>query len=154
MSLSCVPCAKRKVRCDRAKPCSHCRRRREDVCEYPPTIDTLRSTPRKISPEKTQSERIERLEQYIRSLGRDPNQIAPGVISKPATTNEPLIPNDVFTGDNSMPNQKLKYQRDNSSFGAKVHPRHSEQARLVEHDEQTTYLEAFATPLTSVLNEN
>jgi hypothetical protein len=32
----CEPCAKRKVRCDRAEPsCSNCKRRKHDRCVYP-----------------------------------------------------------------------------------------------------------------------
>lgn len=32
---SCVPCSKRRVRCDKLRPCSNCRRRPQDVCTYP-----------------------------------------------------------------------------------------------------------------------
>lgn len=52
---ACEPCAKRKVRCDRADPsCSNCKRRKQDRCVYPdPSTDA----------------RIKRLEETIRSLG-------------------------------------------------------------------------------------
>ncbi|KAJ4163193.1 hypothetical protein LMH87_004937 [Akanthomyces muscarius] len=52
---ACEPCAKRKVRCDRADPsCSNCKRRKQDRCVYlDPSSDA----------------RIKRLEEIIRSLG-------------------------------------------------------------------------------------
>jgi hypothetical protein len=138
MPLSCVPCAKRKVRCDRAKPCSHCRRRRGDVCEYPiPIGASWNNNTGRVPLERMQSERIARLEQYIRSLGRDPDQAAQGTIANPTGSNERLIPSDV-------PSQNVKRQRDGSSCTVPAAgSRNSEQARLVEHDEQTTYIEAF-----------
>jgi hypothetical protein len=57
-SQACEPCAKRKVRCDRAEPpCSNCKRRKNDRCIYP-----------ELSP----FERIKKLEDIVRSLGGDP----------------------------------------------------------------------------------
>ncbi|KAM0444948.1 hypothetical protein ACHAQK_002485 [Fusarium lateritium] len=54
---ACEPCAKRKVRCDRAEPpCSNCKRRKRDHCSYP-----------EISP----YEKIRKLEDTVRSLGGD-----------------------------------------------------------------------------------
>jgi hypothetical protein len=54
---ACEPCAKRKVRCDRAEPpCSNCKRRKRDHCLYP-----------EVSP----FERIRKLEDTLRSLGGD-----------------------------------------------------------------------------------
>lgn len=53
-SQACRPCASRKVRCDRLKPCSNCKRRKVDRCTYPP------STP---------SDRIRQLEGLVRELG-------------------------------------------------------------------------------------
>lgn len=32
--LSCIPCARRKIRCDRTEPCSHCVRKGE-FCDFP-----------------------------------------------------------------------------------------------------------------------
>lgn len=131
-SLNCLPCAKRKVRCDRLQPsCSHCRRRRGDICQYPPSSSTGNNT----QINKTQSERIEKLEKYIRSLGHDPDQ----VISTPKTSN-----NDISI-DNSISSQKNLQTA--SSCAVPASSRHSEQARLVEHDEKTTYIEAFAHPV-------
>ncbi|CAF3591071.1 unnamed protein product [Fusarium graminearum] len=57
-SQACEPCAKRKVKCDRAEPpCSNCKRRKNDTCIYP-----------ELSP----FERIKKLEDIVRSLGGDP----------------------------------------------------------------------------------
>ncbi|KAF4973350.1 hypothetical protein FSARC_328 [Fusarium sarcochroum] len=56
---ACEPCAKRKVRCDRAEPpCSNCKRRKHDHCAYPD-----------VSP----FDRIKKLEETVRSLGGDPS---------------------------------------------------------------------------------
>lgn len=52
---ACEPCAKRKVRCDRADPsCSNCKRRKQDHCVYP---------------DASSDARIKRLEETIRTLG-------------------------------------------------------------------------------------
>lgn len=57
-SQACEPCAKRKVKCDRAEPpCSNCKRRKHDNCIYP-----------EVSP----FERIRKLEEAVRALGGDP----------------------------------------------------------------------------------
>lgn len=56
-SQACEPCAKRKVRCDKGKQCSNCKRRKQYRCSY---LD--------ISP----FERIKRLEASVRKLGGDP----------------------------------------------------------------------------------
>lgn len=143
MSLSCLSCSRRKVRCDRSKPCSHCRRRKGDICEYPVPIGTLWNNNRKPPLDGVQSERIRRLEQYIRSLGSDPDQIVQTAISGPMTSEELLIPNEIPAIDNLMSRQNIKRQRDGSFCTATSGLRSSEQARLVEHDEQTTYIEAF-----------
>lgn len=68
-AVNCIPCAKRKVRCDKEQPCSHCKRRKQDVCAYPSLggTDDSRSV--------ITAERIETLEGYIRSLGRDPLEL-------------------------------------------------------------------------------
>jgi hypothetical protein len=52
-SQACRPCAKWKVRCDRAEPCSNCKRRKVDRCTYAP------STP---------SDRIRQLERLVEEL--------------------------------------------------------------------------------------
>ena len=55
---ACVPCAKRKVKCDRQEPCANCRRRKTDVCTYL---------------EVSANERIKKLEALVRNLGGDPD---------------------------------------------------------------------------------
>ncbi|KAI5264013.1 hypothetical protein E4T47_08875 [Aureobasidium subglaciale] len=55
---ACEPCARRKVRCDKQKPCSNCKRRRQDQCTYP---------------EAAPIDRIKKLETLVKSLGGDPN---------------------------------------------------------------------------------
>lgn len=53
-SVSCAPCAKRKVRCDRKEPCSNCKRRKQDQCIYPTRISDAR---------------IKQLEEAVKRLG-------------------------------------------------------------------------------------
>ena len=53
-----MPCARRKVKCDRQEPCSNCRRRKIDVCTYL---------------EVSANERIKKLEALVRNLGGDPD---------------------------------------------------------------------------------
>lgn len=60
---ACEPCARRKVKCDRALPrCSNCKRRRRDRCVFPETSAT---------------DRIKQLEETVRSLreGRPEYQV-------------------------------------------------------------------------------
>ena len=144
-SLSCVPCAKRKVRCDRSKPCSHCRRRKGDVCEYPLPIQTSLNNSRRTTFDQMQSERIERLEQYIRSLGGNPEQITHNSASNPSTLTPSPVPEKLPGKDNSVPSPSMKRKRDGSPSTATMGSRSSSQAKLVEHDEQTTYIETFAS---------
>jgi hypothetical protein len=65
--VSCIPCAKRKVRCDRLQPCCHCKRRKHDTCVYPELGGFSDQQFRE------QAARIERLEEYVRVLGGNPN---------------------------------------------------------------------------------
>lgn len=57
---ACLPCAKRKVRCDRKGPCSNCKRRKGDKCTY---LD--------VSP----NEHIKKLKTLVRDFGGDPGAI-------------------------------------------------------------------------------
>lgn len=64
--VSCIPCAKRKVRCDKQLPCCHCKRRPQDTCQYPTPIS---------APEKSAhdlDERVRELERYVRRFDGDP----------------------------------------------------------------------------------
>ncbi|KAH8667074.1 fungal-specific transcription factor domain-containing protein [Xylariales sp. PMI_506] len=143
MPFSCVPCAKRKVRCDRVKPCSHCRRRRGDICEYPVAIGALRVDPGRFGMTSDQSGRIERLEEYIRSLGVDPNEVARGERIASANSKERIIPNEVSQLNSSVSAQITTRQPVESHSTATGRDLlSSEHARLVEHEDQTTYIEA------------
>ncbi|KAJ5604682.1 hypothetical protein N7510_009836 [Penicillium lagena] len=68
---ACMPCAKRKVRCDRQEPCSHCKRRKRDDCTYP---DVSSET------------RIKYLEELVRSLGGSPESEESSVNTGASTT--------------------------------------------------------------------
>ncbi|KAF5568823.1 hypothetical protein FPHYL_2630 [Fusarium phyllophilum] len=72
---ACEPCAKRKVKCDRAEPpCSNCKRRKGDVCTYP-----------EVSP----LERIRKLEEAVRALGGDPLSDTPERLRGNCVKNSP-----------------------------------------------------------------
>ncbi|KAG5744811.1 hypothetical protein H9Q70_012485 [Fusarium xylarioides] len=72
---ACEPCAKRKVKCDRAEPpCSNCKRRKGDVCTYP-----------EVSP----FERIRKLEEAVRALGGDPLSDTPERLRGKSVMNSP-----------------------------------------------------------------
>ncbi|RBR10317.1 hypothetical protein FVER53590_12420 [Fusarium verticillioides] len=74
-SQACEPCAKRKVKCDRAEPpCSNCKRRKGDVCTYP-----------EVSP----FERIRKLEEAVRALGGDPLSDTPERLRGQSVKNSP-----------------------------------------------------------------
>jgi hypothetical protein len=154
MPQSCVPCAKRKVRCDRTVPCSHCRRRRGDICDYPIAMASSRHISRRMTPDLTQSERIERLEQYIRSLGHDPDHVvSQGTTPNPITSKACITPMGV--PENILaPSRDNKRQRDDLNYTTTASSRNSEQARLVQHDEQTTYVEAYVIPPMNVLRKD
>lgn len=74
---ACVPCFKRKMRCDRQTPCANCRRRRDqsEKCHYP-TASSSDSVA-----ELTQ--RLEKLEEYVRATGADPDEVARGKFTLP-----------------------------------------------------------------------
>ncbi|KAH7305759.1 hypothetical protein B0I35DRAFT_399658 [Stachybotrys elegans] len=67
--VSCVPCAKRKVRCDKQRPCCHCKRRPQDSCVYPV------AAPENATHESLSlARRITELDRQIRNLGGDPDK--------------------------------------------------------------------------------
>ncbi|KAB8342972.1 hypothetical protein FH972_022567 [Carpinus fangiana] len=86
---ACVPCAKRKVRCDRLEPCTNCRKRSGDQCTY------LAPLPRRRGPrgaaEAATLDRLSKLEDMVRDMGGDP-QIA---LPKPS----PVPPSRRAAGD-------------------------------------------------------
>ena len=56
-SQACVPCAKRKIRCNREEPCFNCQRKQQE-CVYP---------------DDHSNERIKQLEALVHRLAGDPN---------------------------------------------------------------------------------
>lgn len=111
--ISCTPCARRKVRCDRLQPCCHCKRRPQDNCVYPE--QTAGSAHER--PTEDASERIEKLERYIRSLGGDPDEASRSgrrAIGEPGSSNTPRL-------------DRI--------------PMHPKTSSLVTHNEEVTYIE-------------
>lgn len=149
MPVSCLPCTKRKVRCDREKPCSHCKRR-GDVCEYPNLASTSRNSPRTKAVGTSESRRIEKLEEYIRRLGGDPNHIQSSARLSPTPLNERSSLEHALSVDKLIPDQETGRHEGGSSSTPITSFRNSEQARLVEHNEETTYVEAFV-PIQPIL---
>lgn len=137
--LSCVPCAKRKVRCDRLMPCSHCKRRTKDVCEYPISVGSAQDSWQLALNHQRQGERLEKLEQYIRRLGHDPEQVA-RQIGSTDTDSTARGSRDTFVTGGHSAEQNTKRKRQGSQISL-PESRNIQRARLVEHDEQTTYIE-------------
>ena len=100
-----------------------------------------------------QTRRIEKLEQYIESLGGDPVNVIESATSGSTSLQEPVVSIDMSVdclklGDNTG---RL---RDGASGIANEGSQCSEQARLVEHDEETTYVEVFAHPFVTHFEES
>jgi hypothetical protein len=104
--------------------------------------------------DKRQSQRIERLERYVRSLGIDPDEVTQSRATSSTTIPKQLVTNDVFTVGNTPPRQHVSRQRDASSSIATASSRSSKEARLVEHDKQTTYIETFVLHSAPVIEDN
>jgi Fungal Zn(2)-Cys(6) binuclear cluster domain len=136
--VNCTPCAKRKVRCDKRQPCCHCKRRKGDVCVYP----VLRANGPDSRPEDS-SQRIEKLEVYIRRLGGDPQLIEQTVERGEANVKESstccLTTEARRIGDTASTSQP----KDRTSCMKRREGPIGEQSGLVEHDEQVTYIEAY-----------
>ena len=86
---ACLPCAKRKVRCDREEPCGNCKRRKNDQCTY-----------NEVSP----AERLKKLEALVRNLGGDPEAIDQ-VVQQQENVNSPVSLNRQVQAQNNA--QKL-----------------------------------------------
>ena len=136
--VNCTPCAKRKVRCDKRQPCYHCRRRKGDVCVYPTRrTDEPQSGLRNVSPH------IERLHNYIRRLGGDPDlvdQLDEGGEAhvNPYSTSPPVTDTQGI-GETTYPSSSEdRHQYPQNGTQSIGHKR-----GLVEHDEQVIYIEAF-----------
>lgn len=133
--VNCTPCAKRKVRCDKLQPCYHCKRRKGDVCVYP----VHRANGPDNRPEDY-SQRIEKLEVYIRRLGGDPQLIEENFESDETNVRESSIgcpTNEARRiGETASPVMKT------SSMKRTEEPIRK-RSGLVEHDDQVTYIEAY-----------
>lgn len=86
--LSCEQCRKRKIRCDRNVPCSHCvRSKSSSVCTYAPAH--VPKARRKRRPDSTSASRV----------GQSPIHIRPRAAGAPlteASTSEQLTPSSIF----------------------------------------------------------
>ncbi|KAK7959112.1 Zn2/Cys6 DNA-binding protein [Apiospora aurea] len=123
--ISCAPCAKRKVRCDRLQPCCHCKRRPQDNCVYPEPA--AGSTPERLPDDV--SDRIGKLERYIRSLGGDPEEAV-----RP-DTRAVKVPRESQDGDASARGRQPKLNNI---------PFHPKTSGLVTHNEEVTYIESWS----------
>ena len=135
--VNCMPCAKRKVRCDKRQPCNHCRRRKGDVCVYPTQqINGPQGALTNVPPH------IEKLHAYIRRLGGDPalvEQLDEGGEAhvNRYSTSSPRTQSQGTGGTTSplRPEDRHQYSQNGT------HPIGHKRA-LVEHNEQVTYIEA------------
>lgn len=110
---ACEPCAKRKVRCDREEPCSNCKRRKQDHCNYP-----------ELSP----TDRIKKLEVLVRALGGKPDDDV-ALYSRP--------PNTAFSS--AAPVARSSYGRQGL---ASSNDSRSNDPVILEEDGQQHYLES------------
>ncbi|EED17979.1 conserved hypothetical protein [Talaromyces stipitatus ATCC 10500] len=84
--LSCTPCKRRKLKCDRARPCDNCIKRREaDTCVYPTNGSTARDQTRE---SKKTKKRIERLESLVMELLDRGSLNHEGLSEGPSTTRD------------------------------------------------------------------
>lgn len=135
--VNCVPCAKRKVRCDKRQPCGHCKRREEDVCVYP-----LQRANRAASRPDDYSQRIEKLETYIRRLGGDPQLTEQILESGEVNGKDPSTcsPTNVGDTDSSFrPKENIPPTTSTKGLIGRL-------PGLVELDEQVTYIQAYVIP--------
>ena len=125
--VNCVPCAKRKVRCNRLQPCSHCQRRKGDVCIYP--TQRLKGH---------QFDRFERLELYVRRLGGDPELIdqdenASTNVDDSGTSNE-FSTRVHSVNETASPGPKDPQKRNGLA---------TQKSGLIDHNEQVTYIQLY-----------
>jgi len=106
-------------------------------------INTLLKNLQKIPSNSAQSERIENLEQYIRTLGHDPDKIAQRTPVASPVVNEHGEVKDLPAPTATNTSQDVERQKNVWLRTTKTNSRNSEQARLVQHDEETTYIETF-----------
>jgi hypothetical protein len=147
-AVSCIPCAKRKVRCDVGQPCSNCKRRKLDVCTYPVSVQRVTSSE---SNSEDSTQRIERLEEYIRSLGGDPHLAdqlyQDGYDDTRETDTRRSLSKATSLGvaTSSTDYNTSSPKRTEASIGMP--------AGLVEHDEEVKCIETYAKDLDTDLFE-
>ena len=134
--VNCIPCAKRKVRCDRNQPCHHCKRRRGDACVYP--TQRVRESSTRID---DSSERIEKLETYIRRLGGDPR-----LLEQAPSNGDALHPHTASYGIGTQSSEEmpsLNSLSSRTSFVGNSKKLTGKKQGFVEDDEQITYTEVY-----------
>jgi len=132
--VSCIPCAKRKVRCDKAQPCCHCKRRRQDECVYPHSSGVSNQLLRE------HTERVEKLESYIRSLGGNPKHADE---TRSPCSSEGRTPQEVTRIPGSSPDELTSASWSHNvepPLTRKVH-RAAGESELLAHDGGVTYIE-------------
>ncbi|MCJ1309068.1 hypothetical protein MMC25_002723 [Agyrium rufum] len=138
--ISCINCAKRKVRCDRLQPCSHCKRRKEDTCEYPAIKNNVSLTPLVEGLVKQQQERIDQLEQIIRRTGGDPDS---GHHESAASPLGRVSQVSLRTPSSFDPTSKQGIKRDYNGIFRPNEPAsyQTREAHIADHDKQKGYIE-------------
>ena len=125
--VNCVPCAKRKVRCNRLQPCSHCQRRKGDVCTYPAQ-----------RPKGYQFHRLEKLELYVQRLGGDPELI---------DQDEDALTSIDDSSTSNGSSARIHSVHETASPGPKDIQRtnglDTQKSGLIDHNEQVTYIELY-----------
>lgn len=148
--VNCIPCAKRKVRCDRNRPCNHCKRRKGDECVYP-VLNSINAG-RGLS---GSDERIEQLEAYIERLGGDPKLLehTPNDAGADAQTQSPSPNHTAGHGQNKdgNPAVRRKIVSPQGHHGAK---RRSKRRGFMERDEQIDYTELYVPLLALPIHFN
>ncbi|KAJ5306157.1 hypothetical protein N7508_005172 [Penicillium antarcticum] len=119
-TVACMSCAKRKVRCDRQEPCSHCKRRKKEDCTYPGTSPAVR---------------VRHLEALVRRLGHSPDgeEVASNDVPAEASSTQ------TRHRTRSSPTQDNRCPRRNSPFIGTVP---NNDPAVVEEDGERVYLEA------------
>jgi hypothetical protein len=121
-----MPCAKRKVRCDKLQPCCHCKRRKQDTCLYP---EFGGINDRHI---REQAVRIERLEEYVRVLGGLPTK---------SSVRARLKHTQVNTSQEQVPPVISRLTKDGPTLMSRSQLPTQATSRLVENGGDVTYIE-------------
>lgn len=134
--VSCIPCAKRKVRCDKLQPCCHCKRRKYDTCVYPVVNEVANARL------EGYARRIEELERCVRSLGGDPNQVEQPDNNETRSAEE--IPSTTRTNDTDRFSCS-----GTATLRTTNRPSSGQTSGLASHDDmEATYIETWVPPET------